>query len=68
MTIKDSQPPKPDFQDFIRDTPASELVETLDKTLLHLVLLIGYEPLLADILVKLYESLYQLREFIKKYI
>ena len=57
------------FPDFLRqDIPALELVETLDSTLLHLVVLLRYEPLLQETILKLYETLYELRAFIKTHL
>ena len=56
----------PDFLD--QDIPAQELVETLDSTLLHLIVLLKYEPILLETILKLYETLYQLREFIKTHL
>ena len=57
------------FPDFLlQDIPAIELVETLDSTLLHLIVLLKYEPILLETILKLYETLYQLREFIKTHL
>ena len=57
------------FRDFLlQDIPALELVETLDSTLLHLIVLLKYEPILLETILKLYETLYQLREFIKTHL
>ena len=56
----------PDFLD--QDIPALELVETIDSTLLHLIVLLKYEPILLETILKLYETLYQLREFIKTHL
>ena len=56
----------PDFLD--QDIPAQELVETLDSTLLHLIVLLKYEPILLETILKLYETLYQLRESIKTHL
>lgn len=57
------------FPDFLRqDIPALELVETLDNTLLQLIVLLKYEPILLETILKLYETLYQLREYIKAYL
>ena len=59
----------PTFPDFLdQDIPALELVETLDSTLLHLIVLLKYEPILLETILKLYETLYQLREFIKTHL
>ena len=57
------------FPDFLnQDIPALELVETLDNSLLQLIVLLKYEPILLETILKLYETLYQLREFIKTYL
>ena len=57
------------FPDFLnQDIPAQELVDTLDSTLLQLIVLLKYEPLLLETILKLYETLYQLREFIKTHL
>jgi len=65
-TLKENMPAG--FDDFIKqDVPVSQLLETLDSTLLHMVMLLKYEPLLLESTPKLYDTLYQLREFVKQY-
>lgn len=57
-----------DFADFIKqDVPVTQLLDTLDSTLLHMVMLLRYEPMLLESILKLYDTLYMLREFIRQY-
>jgi hypothetical protein len=58
------------FEAFLaQDIPARELIDVLDETLFQLVTsLRTNDPIFTETIVRLYESLYLLREFIKKYV